>query len=92
MIIVTLDMKEKANTLFCGYNEVLAGIFWINEKLRFFTLTVIWKQLALSKITEICLEVRGVEGRGDGKQGEEMAQTMYAHMNKWIKKKIKAYK
>jgi hypothetical protein len=29
----------------------------------------------------------GGEGRGEG-QGGEMAQTVYAHMNKWIKKKI----
>jgi hypothetical protein len=29
------------------------------------------------------LEVRGVRGEGRGeRQGEEMAQTMYAHMNK----------
>jgi hypothetical protein len=30
-----------------------------------------------------CLEVRGVGGKGRRRgQGEEMAQTMYAHMNK----------
>jgi hypothetical protein len=36
-----------------------------------------------------CLEVRGAwggEGRGKGQWGE-MAQTIYAHINKWIKKK-----
>jgi hypothetical protein len=30
----------------------------------------------------------GGEGRGGG-QREEMTQTMYAHVNKWIKKKEK---
>jgi hypothetical protein len=37
-----------------------------------------------------CLEARGLGRVGGGRgQGEEMAQTMYAHMNKWIKKRIK---
>jgi hypothetical protein len=35
----------------------------------------------------LCL--RGVQGEeGSGGEEGEMAQTMYAHMNKWIKKKI----
>jgi hypothetical protein len=29
-----------------------------------------------------CLEVRGVRGKRRGRQGEKMAQTMYAHLNK----------
>jgi hypothetical protein len=37
-----------------------------------------------------CLEARGVWGREIGwgvRGGREMAQTMYAHMNKWKKKR-----
>jgi hypothetical protein len=37
-----------------------------------------------------CLEVRGWRGKGKGRvgeQGEEMAPTMYAHMNKCINNK-----
>jgi hypothetical protein len=32
---------------------------------------------------------RGAGGQRHGGYGGEMAQTMYAHMNKWIKKKEK---
>jgi hypothetical protein len=35
-----------------------------------------------------CLEATGVGGEGGGKgRGGEVAQTMYAYMNKWIFKK-----
>jgi hypothetical protein len=40
------------------------------------------------KQNRFCLEARGVGGDGGGGwQGGEMAQTMYAHVNKFIKKK-----
>jgi hypothetical protein len=41
-----------------------------------------------------CLEVRGWGGEGKGMgQGEEVAQTMYAQMNKWINNKnLKTWK
>jgi DNA-binding sugar fermentation-stimulating protein len=41
-----------------------------------------------------CLEARGVgkEGVGGGGQGGEMTQTMYVHMNIWIKREKKSKK
>jgi hypothetical protein len=58
--------------------------------MTFVLVTVVWE-----KTKVICFKylqkARGVGGRGKGRgrgQQGEMAPTMYAHMNKWIKKKI----
>jgi hypothetical protein len=35
----------------------------------------------------MCLELRGREGKAGGGQGEEITETMYAHVNKLKNKK-----
>jgi hypothetical protein len=55
--------------------------------LSYYCLCLLFNKIRDNGRTDSAWKQGGVGGDGgDGEQGEKMAQTIYAHINKWIKK------